>query len=192
MKKKKFTKIFCFILATLAVISNLILIGFDFDSYLFDINWRIFIFNNYYEELMHIISSFCVIISIVFISKTKLLLLFSFGITVITELLRFVYVLNINSEVYSYTNSVVVYNLIAFVVLTIAICMVFVQKIDKRLIFKLSNVCIVFYIIVCVIPVVLFDSYINISLTLYYISTYALYGVVTQVEPNNTGNAFLR
>lgn len=144
MKKKKFTKIFCFILATLAVISNLILIGFDFDSYLFDINWRIFIFNNYYEELMHIISSFCVIISIVFISKTKLLLLFSFGITVIAELLRFVYVLNINSEVYSYTNSVVVYNLIAFVVLTIAICLVFAQKIDKRVIFKLSNVCIVF------------------------------------------------
>lgn len=187
MKFKKMT-LFLIICSLISFISNIVLVGFDFELNSFSSELRIpeikLMMSHYIysvEELLHTLASLAIFISIFFIFKTIIPLLCSFCLIFFAEVLRFIGIVihynEFRNYIYDYNFYMVIYNLLAILVLTIISILLIKKKISFKLLIKCSTIITILYVILYLEPVIFVDSYINISLVLYYVSTYTLFGL---------------
>lgn len=155
-------------------ISNLILIGFDFEvkSAIFDLRIDNIISN--YEELFAVIIYAILFICSFFIKKHMFLV--SVTSCEIVEIIRFIFIIkNYDSTSYSYSANTMIYTLASITLLAVVAYIAELKKDHYNLLHKLSVICIALYIVICTIPVLTIDSYINISLLVYYCTLYFIF-----------------
>lgn len=187
MKAKKiYTLLIVF--SIVAFVSNMILVGFDFDSKAFDIDLRLLKFSSNIDELVHAIVSLAIVISIFFLLKTRISLLVSFCLTAIAEIIRFLSTIIYYDGIFDYTSNMMCYNLLAILLLVIIAGIVIKSKKHYGLLMKLSAIITILYLILYFEPVIFFDAYINLSLVLYYVSTYVLFGLIGKYLKQSESN----
>lgn len=191
MKKEK-TFLVLLVLSIIAFVSTLILIGFDFSKDSFDINFRldfgritmeyiVFVV----EELIHILASFIFIISILFFRKTKTPIYISLFLTFLAEILRFIfteYYLGIFKGIFSYNFFISLYNLVVIIMLVVLVIIVIRYKKNFDLLIILSVLSIIIFMVLYFKPIIIYNQYMNLTVVSYYVSTYAMFGLIGLYE----------
>lgn len=187
MKK---THIMLITLSMVAVLCNLVLILFDTEAdTLISVTLRLpqirLIMSHYIysiEELIHVVAAVLLVISVIIISKTTIPLLLSLLTMSIAELLRFIGIVvhynELRNGIYDYTFNEVLYNFVIMIILSTIAIYVIQRKKHYKLLIWFSVVSTILYIILYFVPVFLFASAINITLVLYYISVFSLFGLI--------------
>jgi len=168
------------VFSVIAFLCNLIFFGYSFEEKAFDFDLR---FDNFIAvpcDLFRAIASFCLIVSIAFIPKTKALFCASCALTAVAEIYSYVTFLVIyyKPTFFSYDFYVLLYNTIAVVILAITAVISVLKKTNFASLNTLSWISLFFHIIVCIIPTIFFSSFINITLELYYIFLYLTFALV--------------
>lgn len=158
----------------LLLVSNLILIGFDFEakSAIFDL--RLDNFTSNYEELFAVIGYAILLVLSVFMKKHTFLVSVTF--CEIVEIIRFIFIIkNYDVASYNYSSNTIIYTLVSVTLLAVIAYAAELKKAHFNLLRKLSVICIALYIVICIIPVLTIDSYINISSLIYYCALYLIF-----------------
>lgn len=141
----------------------------------FNIDIRINDLFNIPEALISSIFS-ALIIAFVVILKDKRKMLLSFAIcSLINELINFAFIMkNYDLQSYNYSSNATLLILLSITVLFVLSCVTVKKKQYDKL--KMCSITfLVAYLAICVLPVILFDSFINISSFVYYISLYMMF-----------------
>lgn len=179
------------IVSILLLISNLIYIGFDFETIAFAADFR---FDDYFlhtEEFFKAIVSLATIVAVIFINKTILPFLCSIGLCALSEIYQSVIIFNnYDVQVYNYSSNTVFYTLVLIIVLCLAAYISTIKKKGYSILIRFSAFSMLFYLIACALPVALFDSFINLSLVIYYISLFLLLFLFGKLQSNKDEKFF--
>ncbi len=173
MKNKKIDfkyMLFCLIL----LVSNLVLIGFDFKMQTAILDIRIDNFYSNFEELFAVIIYAVLFFSLIFIKKNTFLISVTF--CEIVEIIRSIFIVkNYDVTNYNYSSNTIIYTLASITLLVVISYIAELKKSHYNLLRKCSVICIVLYVIICALPMLTIDSYINISSLIYYCTLYFIF-----------------
>lgn len=179
------TNLMIILLSVISFISTICLAGYDFSakSIYFNLFERfLLLFDTLYlEEFLHIAASFAMVISILFLNKTKIPLIFSMCAIGIAELMRVITLLNhyLNYRGgFDYAFLGAVLNALFALMFIILVLFSFKHRINKInpiiISFAGSLICLA----VTLVSAVYLRSFFNLSLVSYYISTYILFCLI--------------
>lgn len=162
--------LFCLVL----LVSNLVLIGFDFKMQTAIFDLRIDNIYSNFAELFAVIIYALLFFSLIFIKKNTFLISVTFA--EIVEIIKFIFIVkNYDVTSYNYSSNIIIYTLASITLLAVISYIVELKKDHYNLLRKCSVICIALYVIICALPMLTIDSYINISSLIYYCTLYLFF-----------------
>ncbi len=170
------------IIMALGLISNFVLIGYDFLSLELSADFRFDYFGINIDEPLKATVALAMMISVFFMEKTKIPLLISLCINALAEIIRLILTVKIcHISIYNDILLKVIYTTVTMILLAIIACVVYKQNKHFKLLSLFCFVGILLYIAISVIPVLIFKNFYNITLAIQYISVFTLFIIFSQV-----------